>query len=153
MVVASCGNRVILVGRVALSVHPFDSWIILMNKLNWKKRTNREKDWKIDKTPFILPPRPGPSHFPGTAQRHALLPPPRPTWLVTRVAHLARSPIRAPATPRPIPARGRAAHPALAPPPQTLARGRAQPPQPPACGPHASSLPGETVSPAQPRLP
>jgi hypothetical protein len=37
MVVASCGNRVILVGRVALSVHPFDLWIILMNKLNWKK--------------------------------------------------------------------------------------------------------------------
>jgi hypothetical protein len=37
MVIASCGNRVILVGRVALSVHPFDSSIILMNKLNWKK--------------------------------------------------------------------------------------------------------------------
>jgi hypothetical protein len=37
MVIASCGNRVILVGRVALSVHPFDPRIILMNKLNWKK--------------------------------------------------------------------------------------------------------------------
>jgi hypothetical protein len=33
MVVTSCYNRVILVGRVALSVHPFDLWTILMYKL------------------------------------------------------------------------------------------------------------------------
>ena len=46
MVVASCCNGVILVGRVALSVHPFDSWIILMYKFNWKKRTDKEKEWK-----------------------------------------------------------------------------------------------------------
>jgi hypothetical protein len=46
MVVASCCNTVIFVRRVALSVHLFDSWIILMYKFNWKKRTNKEKEWK-----------------------------------------------------------------------------------------------------------
>jgi hypothetical protein len=68
---------------------------------------------------------------------------------VTRTAQLARSPSRGPANPpQPTPACGCVAHPAPAPPPQPLARGRAQPPLPPACEPHASSLPGETVSPA-----
>jgi hypothetical protein len=43
MVVASCCNRVILVGHVALSVHPFDSWIILMYKFNWKRERIKKK--------------------------------------------------------------------------------------------------------------
>jgi hypothetical protein len=34
MVVALCYSGVIFVGRLALSVHIFDSWIILMYKFN-----------------------------------------------------------------------------------------------------------------------
>jgi hypothetical protein len=53
MVVASCCNTIIFVGHVTLSVHLFDSWIIVMYKFNWKKRTNKEK-MEIKKRHFPL---------------------------------------------------------------------------------------------------
>jgi hypothetical protein len=43
MVVALCCSGVIFVGRVALSVHIFDSWIILIYKFNWKRERIKKR--------------------------------------------------------------------------------------------------------------